>query len=161
MEIITLRFVVTEDDLNGLLIRFVAIPRKVRDLHLRVTPDGLSLAGVYQTILPIPFNTEWRIVVEAGKLVARLSGMKAVGVGLGFLKGYVLKAVSSSSTLIELKGDRLSSTLIASSMRWLFLSKRICSLCAVTTDAWSSTAVGGWTMSEVGSKRRVGSNATS
>jgi len=107
MEIITLRFVVTEDDLNGLLIRFVAIPRKVRDLHLRVTPDGLSLAGVYQTILPIPFNTEWRIVVEAGKLVARLSGMKAVGVGLGFLKGYVLKAVSSSSTLIELKGDRL------------------------------------------------------
>ena len=107
MEIITLRFVVTEDDLNGLLIRFVAIPRKVRDLHLRVTPDGLSLAGVYQTILPIPFNTEWRIIVEAGKLVARLSGMKAVGVGLGFLKGYVLKAVSSSSTLIELKGDRL------------------------------------------------------
>jgi len=107
MEIITLRFVVTEDDLNGLLIKFVAIPRKVRDLHLRVTPDGLSLAGVYQTILPIPFNTEWRIVVEAGKLVARLSGMKAVGVGLGFLKGYVLKAVSSSSTLIELKGDRL------------------------------------------------------
>ena len=107
MEIITLRFVVTEDDLNGLLIKFVAIPRKVRDLHLRVTPDGLSLAGVYQTILPIPFNTEWIIVVESGKLVARLSGMKAVGVGLGFLKGYVLKAVSSSSTLIELKGDRL------------------------------------------------------
>ena len=101
MEIITLRFVVTEDDLNGLLIKFVAIPRKVRDLHLRVTPDGLSLAGVYQTILPIPFNTEWRIVVEAGKLVARLSGMKAVGVGLGFLKGYVLKALSSNSTVLE------------------------------------------------------------
>ena len=107
MEIITLRLVVTEDDLNGLLIRFDAVPPKVRDLHLRVTSDGLSLAGVYQTILPIQFNTEWRIVVEAGKLVARLSGMKAVGVGLGFLKGYVLKAVSSSSTLIELKGDRL------------------------------------------------------
>lgn len=107
MEIVTLRFVVTEDDLNSLLVRFIAVPAKVRHLHLRVIPNGLSLAGVYESILPIPFNTEWRIFVEAGKLAARLSGMKAVGVGFGFLKGYMLKALSSSSTIIELNEERL------------------------------------------------------
>ena len=44
MEIVTLRFVVTEDDLNSLLVKFVTAPPKIRDLHFRVMSDALSLA---------------------------------------------------------------------------------------------------------------------
>lgn len=107
MEILTLKFVLTEDDLNRLLVKFVAIPPKVRDLHLRVLSEGLALAGVYETILPIRFDTEWSILVENGKIAARLSLIKAVGVGLGFLKGYMLQALSSKSTMLELNEESL------------------------------------------------------
>jgi hypothetical protein len=101
MEIVTLRFVVTEDDLNNLLVKFVTVPPKIRDLHVRIMPEALSLAGVYQTIFSIPFDTQWRIIVINGKIAARASGIKALGVGLGFLKGYMLKALSSNSTVLE------------------------------------------------------------
>ena len=107
MEILTLRFVLTEDDLNNLLVKFVAIPPKVRDLHARVMSESLSLAGVYESILPIPFDTEWRIFVENGKIAARLASIKAVGLRIDFLKGYMLKALSSSSSVLELNEDSL------------------------------------------------------
>jgi hypothetical protein len=107
MEIITLRFVVTEDDLNSLLVNFVTFPPKLRNLRLRVIPNGFSLSGVYDAILPIPFNTEWRNFVENGKIGAQLSRIKAVGVRVDFLKSYVLKALSSNSTVLELNAERL------------------------------------------------------
>ncbi|HMF48591.1 MAG TPA: hypothetical protein VK603_08110 [Candidatus Saccharimonadales bacterium] len=101
MEIVSLRFVVTEDDLNSLLVKFVTAPPKIRDLHFRVMPDVLSLAGVYETVLRIPFDSEWKFFVQNGRIVARLAAIKVIGIGLGFLKGYVLKALSSNSTVLE------------------------------------------------------------
>ena len=107
MEIVSLRFVATEDDLNRLLVKFVAAPPKIRDLHFRVMPDALSLTGVYETVLPIPFNSEWKVFVQNGKMVARLAAIKAVGVGLNFLKGYVLKALRPKSTVFEFDEEGL------------------------------------------------------
>jgi hypothetical protein len=107
MEIVSLRFVVTEDDLNSLLVKFVTVPPKIRDLHFRVMPDALSLAGVYQTVLPIPFNSEWKFFVQNGSIAARLSAIRAIGVSLGFLKGYVLQALSSNSAVLEFKEESL------------------------------------------------------
>ena len=101
MEIVTLRFVVTEDDLNGLLVKFVTAPPKIRNLHFRVMPDTLSLAGVYETVLRIPFNSEWKFFVQNGRIVARLAAIKVIGIGVGFLKGYVLKALSSNNSVLK------------------------------------------------------------
>ena len=107
MEIVTLRFKVTEDELNSLLVRFVRVPPKIRDLYLRVIPDGLLLTAVYATFLPIPFETEWKILVVNGGITARLAGIKAAGIGLDFLKGYILNALSTDSTIIALSDDSL------------------------------------------------------
>lgn len=107
MEIVTLRFVVTEDDLNRLLVKFVTASPKIVNLYLRVKPDGLSLAGIYETFLPIPFDTKWSIFVRSGKIAARSSAIKAVGVRLNFLRGYMLRALSSNSTILEVDGDSL------------------------------------------------------
>jgi hypothetical protein len=107
MEIVALRFVLTEDDLNTLLVKFVTVPPKIRDLHLRLVPQGFSLAGVYKTIFPIRFDAEWKFFVQNGKLGARLTAVKAVGVGLGFLKNYILKELSSNSTVLELDEESL------------------------------------------------------
>ena len=107
MEIVSLRFVITEDDLNRLLIKFVTAPPKVGNLYLRIKSDGLSLAGVYDTILPMPFETRWNLFVDEGKIAARCSAIKVVGIGLRFLKGYMLQALSSSSTILEIHGESL------------------------------------------------------
>lgn len=101
MEIVTLRFVVTEDDLNGLLVKFVTAPPKISNLHFRVMPDTLSLAGVYETVLRIPFNSEWKFFVQNGRIVARLAAIKVIGIGVGFLKGYLLKALSSNNSVLK------------------------------------------------------------
>ena len=107
MEIVSLRLVLTEDDLNSLVSRFVTMPPKIRDLRARIIATELALAGVYDSFLPIHFETLWKVSFDNGKIAARLSAIKAVGVGLGFLKNYVLKAMSSNSTLFELKDESL------------------------------------------------------
>ena len=107
MEIVRLSFVITEDDLNSLIVNFVTVPPKIRDLHARVIDDRISLAGVYESILPIRFDTRWKLLVANGKIAAHLADVKSVGVGLGFLKGYILRALSSNSTFLELVDESL------------------------------------------------------
>ncbi len=64
-------------------------------------PDTLSLAGVYETVLRIPFNSEWKFFVQNGRIVARLAAIKVIGIGVGFLKGYLLKALSSNNSVLK------------------------------------------------------------
>ena len=54
MEIVSLRLVASDDDLNNLLAKFISAPAKLRDLRIGVIQDGLSVAGVYEAFLPIP-----------------------------------------------------------------------------------------------------------
>ena len=107
MEIVTLNLVITEDDLNRLLIKFVAAPPKIGNLYLHVKSDGLSLAGIYETFLPIPFDTQWHMFVDNGKIAARCSAIRAVGIRLDFLKGYMLRALSSTSAILEVDEESL------------------------------------------------------
>ncbi|MGH7796288.1 MAG: hypothetical protein ACREQ2_15565 [Candidatus Binatia bacterium] len=108
MEIESLRFIATEDDLNELFARLVAPPPKVRDLRLRVIPDRLAVTGAYQTIFPIPFESLWELSVCAGKIAARLSDIKAGGVGTNFMKGYVLSAIGLKTNVFELRDETFS-----------------------------------------------------
>jgi hypothetical protein len=105
MEVESLRFTATEDDLNQLFSRLLTPPPKLRDLRINVIPDGLSLTGIYETILPIPFRCFWKISVSDRKIVARLSSIKAVGVRLDILKPYVLNALASNNNILELRGE--------------------------------------------------------
>jgi hypothetical protein len=104
VEIESLRFIVTEDDLNRLLSTLLTPPSKLRDLSIEVIPDGLLLAGIYETILPLPFKCFWRISVFDGKIVAELSDVRCVGIRLSLLKPYVLNALVSNCNILELRG---------------------------------------------------------
>jgi hypothetical protein len=101
MEIVSLKFVASEDDLNNLLVKFVTPSVRVRNLNVHVTPDGLSLMGIYETVISIPFDSVWKISVGKGRIVARLSRIKVAGVRLDFLKSYMLKALRSNTSILE------------------------------------------------------------
>ena len=101
MEIVSLRLVASDDDLNSLFAKLVAGPPKIRDLRIHIVQDGLSVTGVYETFLPIPFESFWSVSVCDGKIVARLSGIKAVGVGVDFLKAYVVDAIGSKIGVLQ------------------------------------------------------------
>jgi hypothetical protein len=74
MEIQALRLLVTERDLFDLAVRGPFAPRGIKDLHLRVTPEGLLVTGVYpSSFLEVPFATLWQLGVRDGKLTATLT----------------------------------------------------------------------------------------
>jgi hypothetical protein len=74
MEIQALRLLVTERDLAELAARGPVAPRGVKDLRLRITPEGVLLTGVYPTsFLEVPFATLWQLGVRDGKLTATLT----------------------------------------------------------------------------------------
>ena len=104
----SLGLVATPDDLNNLLAKLISAPPKLRDLRICVIQDGLSVAGVYETFLPIPFESFWSISICDGKIVARLSGIKIVGLRLDFLKGYVVDAIGSQTNVLQRRGGAFS-----------------------------------------------------
>jgi hypothetical protein len=72
MEIQALRLLLTEEDLHQFAVRG-GPELAVRDLRLRIAPEGLLVAGTYPTsFMDIPFATVWQLSVRAGKLAARL-----------------------------------------------------------------------------------------
>jgi hypothetical protein len=72
MEIQALRLLLTEQDLHR-FTRGSQNTLAVRDLRLRIAPEGLHVAGTYPTsFLDVPFATLWHLSVRAGKLAARL-----------------------------------------------------------------------------------------
>ena len=104
MEVEFLRLVATEDDLNRLLSRLLTPPPKLRNLFIEVIPDGLLLAGTYETIISVPFRCLWKLSVVDRQIVVELSDMKCVGVPLNVLRPYVLSALVSSCNMLELPG---------------------------------------------------------
>jgi len=107
MRIESLKLIATEDDLNDLFTKLVTLPQKIRDLRVQIVEDRLSVTGVYEMILPIPFESVWDIDVCDGKIAARLAVLKASGVGAGFLKGYILSAMGSKTNLLQLREETL------------------------------------------------------
>jgi hypothetical protein len=107
MEIVSLRLLLTEQDLNNLITRFLKPPQKIRDVHVRIARSGLALAGTYETFLPIPFETIWRPFVTDGKIAAQLSSVKAVRIPVHFLKPYILQALRSNSSLLHLNDETI------------------------------------------------------
>ena len=105
MEVEFLRFIATDDDLNRVLSRLLSPPSRLRNLAIEVIPDGLLLAGIYETILSLPFKCLWKLSVVDRKIVAELSDIKCVGIRLNLLKRYVLNALISNCNIVELRGE--------------------------------------------------------
>jgi hypothetical protein len=77
MEIHALRLLLTEQDLHRFATQGGDGKLAVRDLRLRIAPEGLHVAGTYPTsFLDVPFSTLWHLSVRGGKLLARLAQIR-------------------------------------------------------------------------------------
>jgi hypothetical protein len=74
MEIQALRLLLTEQDLYRFAVEGGG---SVRDLRLRIAPEGVHVAGTYPTsLMDVPFATLWHLSVRDGRLLARLGRMQ-------------------------------------------------------------------------------------
>ncbi|MGH7825063.1 MAG: hypothetical protein ACREQ7_07785 [Candidatus Binatia bacterium] len=80
---------------------------KIRDLRLKVIPEGISISGTYQTVIGISFETLWEVFVQESKVAARLQRLKTGGLRVGLLKSYILQAIASATSMIEVEGETL------------------------------------------------------
>jgi hypothetical protein len=105
MEIQALRLLLTEHDLHQLAVQGVQADFLVRELRVRVTPEGVTFSGVYATsILDVPFATLWQPSVRDGLLAVRLAGIQTGNgdggldvfglVGPGAARGTVMNAIA-------------------------------------------------------------------
>lgn len=79
MEIHALKLVIDEQEINKLAAQAPLNGVPVRDVTVRITPEGVRVSGKYQAWVSMGFETFWRVAVEEGKIVAHLAEVK-VGV---------------------------------------------------------------------------------
>jgi hypothetical protein len=107
MEIQLFRLLVTEQELNDLMAKLIPPMEKVRNLRLKLLPEGISISGTYQTLIGVSFETLWEVFIQEGKIAARLQRLKTGGLGMGLLKGYLLQVIAAASPMIEIQSDTL------------------------------------------------------
>jgi hypothetical protein len=96
MEIQALRLLVTEKDLNDLLAQHLPDDQPLENLSVRVAPEGVTVSGEYPLFVRVAFETLWEPGTQAGKVTARLTGLKAMGLPATVFKGTVLKAIEEA-----------------------------------------------------------------
>jgi hypothetical protein len=74
MEILALRLLLTEQDLQELAEQELPAGEGMRSLRVRIVPEGVVVSGVYPTsLMDVPFETLWQPTVLDGKLRVRLA----------------------------------------------------------------------------------------
>jgi len=91
VEVHSLRLTFTEQDLNALLRKHLPPDQPIEDLQLAISPQSLTVAGVYPLFLQVRFETRWEIGVADGRIVARLAQFKAMGVPGNIFKSAIVK----------------------------------------------------------------------
>jgi hypothetical protein len=107
MDIQSLRLVATENELNGLMLKFIPEMKTIRDLRLKLLRSGISITGTYQSIIGIPFEIRWEPFIHKGKIAARLKSLKTAGLNLGLFEGYLMGAIASATNIVTVEGDML------------------------------------------------------
>jgi hypothetical protein len=107
MEVVSLRLIVTEADLNELASRICSWPDAIRNVRFAVIPEGIRVSGTYETGVGIPFQMLWQVSVSEEKVVARLGKLKAGFLSLGWVKHYLLQAIAAATTILELRDETL------------------------------------------------------
>jgi len=94
MEIHALKLVLSEEGINALLDAYVPEDASVENLRVRITPEGLHVLGDYPTVFgKVPFETHWEMRIVAGKVHARLVGLKVSGVPGNLFRAMVLELI--------------------------------------------------------------------
>jgi hypothetical protein len=105
MEIQALRLLLTDQDLQRLAVAGAGADAVIREVRVRVTPEGVYVCGVYPTsFLDVPFATLWQLSVRGGLVAARLASIQTGDgdggldvlalLGPGAVRGTVMNAIA-------------------------------------------------------------------
>jgi hypothetical protein len=110
IEIQVLKLQITEQALDQVIPQILAQNPHLKELRVRLTPDGVNLSGVYHMVVDVPFEAVWALSVREGKLAARLGDLKISGLGGGMLKPALLSALGEAVKKeegVRLEGETL------------------------------------------------------
>jgi hypothetical protein len=93
IEIQALKLRITEQALDQLIPQILAQNPPMKELRVRLTPEGANISGVYHMVVNVPFEAVWELSVQAGEIAARLGNLKVSGLGGGMLKPALLSAL--------------------------------------------------------------------
>jgi hypothetical protein len=100
VEIQALKLLLTENDLNQLVSRALTDVQPVRDVSVRLLPEGIGVSGIYPTaLMKVRFDTLWQPFVRDGRLAARLADLKVVGIGGGLVRKVLLGILGDAARL--------------------------------------------------------------
>ena len=94
MEILSLKLILTEDDLNNLVAKHLPKDEQVREVKVRVVPEGVRVSGAYPvTFFNVRFETLWALSIQGREAAAHLSELRVAGAPAGLVRGMLLDMV--------------------------------------------------------------------
>jgi hypothetical protein len=97
MEIQALKVFISEQELQDLAVQNQPPETPVKNLTVRVTPDGVRVAGEFPTMMMnMSFESVWKPDVADGKITIRLAQLTAAGFPATMLRPLVLGALKDA-----------------------------------------------------------------
>ncbi len=82
MELLALRLLLTEEDINTLVTQHLGADQSVRELRVRLTPEGVHVTGAYAlAFFNVRFDTRWVLSVWGREVAATLADLRVAGAG--------------------------------------------------------------------------------
>ena len=97
MEIQALKIVITSEDVNALVKKHWPDDHPVEEVAIKLTPEGIVVKGVYPLFIDVSFETRWALGVQAGKVSARLTNLRALGIPGNIFKSAILKLIGDAA----------------------------------------------------------------
>src|SRR5262249_1604628 len=126
MEIQALRMSITEQDLNEIVRRYLPPEQPLEDVQLRLSPEGIQIAGGYPFFISVKFETTWELGVVDGRAAARLAGFKAMGVPGNIFKSAIMKVIEDAAkkeNWVRIEGDQVLVDLEAGCAKYAFAAR--------------------------------------
>jgi hypothetical protein len=97
MEILSLKAWVSEDDINGAIARNLGGDESVRDLRVRVLPEGVRVSGAYRVaFFNVRFDTLWALSLQGREVAARLADLNVAGAPAGLVRSALLEMLAAN-----------------------------------------------------------------
>ncbi len=96
MEILSLKLALSEADLNGLVARHLGGEQPVRDLKVRLAPEGVGITGAYRVaFFNVRFETLWALAVQGREVAARLVDLRVAGAPAGLVRETLMDMIGA------------------------------------------------------------------
>jgi hypothetical protein len=97
MEIHRLIVSLTDKSLNDLAREHLVEEVAIEDLEIRILPEGVRVKGAYQMFVPVSFEAHWELGVDSGRVTARLTQFRTLGMPANVLKSLIMNVLADAA----------------------------------------------------------------